>query len=146
VPVVEPAPNAPTAAPPETRGAQQVKSALGLDAAQGRPVANTETQAAETTSTPSTVMPRRQKQRAEATPPENLSEEVSSSPRRSETRSHSRQHYAAALVRHSRGKRQVQAAAAEKVAPTPPPALAYDGRNENHSPFHSLGKVLGGAQ
>jgi hypothetical protein len=28
----------------------------------------------------------------------------------------------------------------------PAAAMAYDGKNENHSPFHSLGKVFGGAQ
>ena len=71
--------------------------------------------------------------------------ETATSQRVSSKRLQRRQH-SAVLVTNSRNKRRFQAAKEEKAEPVPPSALAYDGSNEYHSPFHSLGKVFSGAQ
>jgi hypothetical protein len=125
-------PNAPEAAPAETRSTDEVETALRMEDEQDRAGSESD---AELASTPPTITPRPQKQAAN----------VSSSSRPSAKRSHARRRYVA-LVSRSLGKPKRGTGSKEDSAPMPPAALAYDGSNENHNPFNSLGKVFSGMQ
>ncbi len=98
--------------------------------------------AAETSSsTPSDIASLVQGQREEAMPPPQAeAAPVARSPVKA---SHARKHSSTATKQSRSAKAKAQMAAAQEP---PAPQPAYDASNENHSPFHSLGKVFSGVQ
>jgi hypothetical protein len=150
VPVIEPqaAPKAPIAAPAETRRTDyyEVEAAPRAEPEENRAPAKRDPKMPEAVSRPRSVAALSDKPTDEGTTgPKHLKEEVSPSGRSFGDPSHARNRdWAEGKHSGARPKRRATAVK-EDPAPTPPAALAYDGSNENHSPFHSLGKLLSGA-
>jgi hypothetical protein len=130
VAIVEP--KAPSGASPQSEAEEHPAAASGVQASEG------------VGSAAPLVLPPAEQQTADTDAPGGM-KTAATSQRVSSKRLQRRQH-SAVLVTNSRSKRRFQAAKEEKAEPLPPPALAYDGNNEYHSPFHSLGKVFSGAQ
>jgi hypothetical protein len=125
----------------ETGTSGDVQAAPSAEADEDRPAETADTKAPAAASVPLAALPER-----EASGAASVAEpqEAVAPSQRPVTRAHRTSKRSAAVAKPSRRARRKAEVAAE---PEPQPAaLAYDGRNEYHSPFHSVGKILGGSQ
>jgi hypothetical protein len=148
VPVRDPGagrPDAPAAAPAETprTASFEVEPAPRPGADQDRPADVAQAEAHEATSTRRTVASLSQNQNDVATSAPERRAEASIERRFFTTLSHTRKRSSAIAKQSRRGKPRAEVAATQAPPPGPP---AYDGRNENHSPFSSLRQLFSGAQ
>jgi len=119
----------------ETGTSVDVQAAPSAEADEDRPAETADTKAPAAASVPLAVA---------ALPERAEPQEAVAPSQRPVTRAHRTSKRSAAVAKPSRRARRKAEVAAE---PEPQPAaLAYDGRNEYHSPFHSVGKILGGSQ
>jgi hypothetical protein len=155
VAVVEPGagqPNAAAAAPAEIPRTDEIQPALRVNADEDRRAATADAKAPAAPSAPIAVasLPKRQaraeRQARDVTsvpsPQESKQAEVSAD--RPATRARHTWKRSSGLAKQSRRARRKAEIAATEEPPAAPPA--YDGRNENHGPFSSLGKLFNGAQ
>lgn len=147
VPIIEPGAGRPNAAAATPAGTPQteVEPALRANADAGRAAATMDGKAPAALSVPMAVAALPQRQAHEVASPQDSEQEQVSSSDRPTTKPHHTWKHSSALAKQSRGARRKADVATPQQEPTPTP-LAYDGRNENHSPFSSLGKLFSGAQ
>jgi hypothetical protein len=152
VAVVEPVaarPNAAAPTPAEVPQTAEVQPALRANSDDDRPAPVADTKAPAAPSAPMAVasLPERQarveKQARDVTSPQE-SKQAEVSADRPATRARHKWKRSSGLAKQSRRARRKAEVAATEEPPAAPPA--YDGRNENHSPFSSLGKLFNGAQ
>jgi len=127
----------------ETGTSGDVQAAPSAEADEDRPAETADTKAPAAASVPLAVAALPEREASAAASVAEPQEAVAPS-QRPVTRAHRTSKRSAAVAKPSRRARRKAEVAAE---PEPQPAaLAFDGRNEYHSPFHSVGKILGGSQ
>jgi hypothetical protein len=148
VPILDPGagrPNAPAAAPAETprTASFEVEPAPRAGADQDRPADIAQAEAHEATSTRRTVASLSQNQNDVAASAAERRAEASIERPLFTKPSHTRKRSSASAKPSRRSRHRAEIAATQAPPPGPP---AYDGRNENHSPFSSLRQLFSGAQ